>query len=57
MLTSSHLTSTFTGDTYIKADHMDEDAGYGSYFPWGSIMVKPGCTIYMFRDEEYSGSR
>ena len=45
------------GETYLKADHMDEDAGWGNYFPWGSFMVKPGCTLYMFRDEEFSGSR
>ena len=43
------------GDTYIKADHEDGDAGWGSYFPWGSIMVKPGCTLYMFKGEEFSG--
>ena len=45
------------GETFIKADHMDEDAGWGSYFPWGSIMVKAGCTLYMFSNEEFSGSR
>ena len=45
------------GETYLKADHMDDDAGWGSYFPWGSFMVKPGCTLYMFREEEFAGSR
>ena len=57
IISLSSLTSPFLGKTFIKADHMDEDAGWGSYFPWGSIMVKPGCTLYMFRDQEFSGSR
>ena len=45
------------GDTYMKADHQDGDAGWGSYYPMGSIMVKPGCTLYMFRGEQFSGQR
>ena len=52
-----YFSTHFLGETYIKADHVDEDAGWGNYFPWGSIMVKPGCTLYMFKGEEFSGSR
>lgn len=57
LLFPPHLTSPYLGESYIKADHMDADAGWGSYFPWGSFMVKPGCTLYMFREEDFSGSR
>ena len=45
------------GESFIKADHEDGDAGAGSFFSWGSIMVKPGCTLYMFKGEEFSGER
>ena len=45
------------GETRLRRDHEDADAGWGYYYPWGSIMVKPGCTLYMFRGEEFSGDR
>ena len=36
-------------------DGANEDAGDGYHYPMGSIMVKPGCTLYVFHDTNYGG--
>ena len=41
----------------LIADGEDHDAGDGGYYLMGSIMVKPGCKLYMFYDAKYSGDR
>ena len=38
-------------------DNYDYDAGEGSMIPMGSIFVKPGCTLYMFYNEDFGGDR
>ena len=35
---------------------MDLDAGKDKHYPMGSIMVKPGCTFYVFHDNNFGGS-
>ena len=42
---------------YVDIPHgIDLDAGNGYHYPMGSIMVKPGCTLYVFHDHNYGGS-
>ena len=45
------------GDSSTYPDNYDYDAGYGNMIPMGSIFVKPGCTLYMFYNEEFGGDR
>lgn len=37
-------------------DKDDYDAGPNRLFPMGSVMVKPGCTLYVFHENNYAGS-
>ena len=39
-----------TGAEYEVPDHYDDAGGAGYYTTMGSIMVKPGCTLYMYSD-------
>ena len=39
-----------TGAEYEVPDHYDDVGGAGYYTTMGSIMVKPGCTPYMYSD-------
>ena len=42
---------------YADIPHgMDLDAGKDRHYPMGSIMVKPGCTLYVFHDNNFGGS-
>ena len=43
------------GDSYTGPDGYDEDAPDGYFYSMGSIFVKPGCTLYMYKDNGYSG--
>merc|ERR1719348_2548982 len=43
------------GDSYTYPDGLDADAGEGYFYPMGSIFVKPGCTLYMYKEHVYSG--
>jgi len=43
------------GVSWYYPDEYDHDAGEGLYYPMGSIFVKPGCTIYMYKEPGYSG--
>ena len=45
------------GTSHFIYDHEDYDAPDGNMIPMGSIMVKPGCTLYNFKDHEYDGER
>ena len=38
------------GAEYEVPDHYDDAGGAGYYTTMGSIMVKPGCTLYMYSD-------
>ena len=41
---------------YADIPHgLDMDAGNGRQYPMGSIMVKPGCTLYVFHDNNFGG--
>ena len=44
------------GDQYTYADGYDQAPDYGYYIPMGSIFVKPGCTLYMWKGNFYTGS-
>merc|ERR1712079_131297 len=37
------------------SDNWDYDPGGGFYNGMGSIMVKPGCTAYLFKDYHFTG--
>ena len=39
------------------SDHKDATQDDTHLYPMGSIMVKPGCTLYLYRDPNYSGER
>jgi len=41
------------GSYHLDGDY--NDAGSGHFYPMGSILIKPGCTLYMF-DGAYSGT-
>ena len=42
---------------YADIPHgMDLDAGKDKHYPMGSIMVKPGCTLYVFHDNNFGGN-
>jgi len=43
------------GNPYTFPDGYDDDAYGGAFYPMGSIFVKPGCTMYMYEENGYSG--
>jgi len=43
------------GDSFTNPNGGDGDAGTGCYYKFGSVFVKPGCTLYMFKNAGYSG--
>ena len=47
----------YEGDEHSIGDHTDYDPGEERYIPMGSIMVLPGCTAYLFKDNNYEGER
>ena len=47
-----HCTA-FLGDITYHFDGAADDAGPHSFFPMGSILVKLGCTIYMFAGNNF----
>ena len=49
------LINSCNGDYYTESDGVDYDAGYGKYIPMGSIFVKAGCTLYMWKGSGYTG--
>ena len=48
--TARRMRSDNTGAEYEVPDHYDDAGGAGYYTTMGSIMVKPGCTLYMYSD-------
>merc|ERR1712241_1523666 len=43
-------------DDYADIPHgMDLDAGDGHHYPMGSVMVKPGCTFYVYHETNFNG--
>ena len=51
----SVVTMCYEGYEWTYGDHTDIDEGY--YISMGSIMVLPGCTAYLFKDNNYEGER
>jgi len=43
------------GDSYTHPDGFDADAPEDRFYLMGSIFVKPGCTLYIYKDNGYSG--
>jgi len=43
------------GNSHTNPDGLDAGAEIGHFYPMGSIFVKPGCTLYMYKDYGYSG--
>ena len=43
-------------DIYADIPHgLDQDAGNGYHYPMGSVMVKPGCTFYVYHENNFGG--
>ena len=42
--------------SYDIPDGADYEAGDNMQYPMGSILVKPGCTLYVFHGHNYGGS-
>merc|ERR1719450_1206222 len=51
----SYAVDSCNGDFINHADGHDFSANDGYYFLMGSIFVKPGCTMYMYKGYGYSG--
>jgi len=43
------------GESYTMRDGEDGYGAYNSHYPMGSIMIKAGCTLYMYYDYAYGG--
>ena len=51
------VTIVVVGGTNYIADMDQDSADSDQYVPMGSIFVKPGCSLYMFYKENFTGNK